>query len=352
MDVVHATMAVQLRVHTGVRETVSTITVVGGHRTSRSFITREMGELKPGKPLSQEALDQAVSALTLTGLYRRVQSETIPGEPAEDGSIPTEVKLLLKENPTKRVDLSVGYGSYEQIRGGAEYIDDHLFGRGLRFNAGANASLKGWGSDAGLQDPYLLGAGRRIGVDVNYSQREEPSFSHHESKATLAVSQKSHPTFDPVPYELRTTYEFTRAQDYDIGAPLPGQEQAGEYTTSAIGLNIRRDTRMPKIIDPEIGTYAQVGSLLSAKPLGAQVQFLELSASLFVAVHPAPWLVVTVNGAAKTRDPLDDQSLPIGERLFLGTSTIKSHLARLYEKLGVSDRAAAVAEAMRRGLVE
>jgi two-component system nitrate/nitrite response regulator NarL len=42
----------------------------------------------------------------------------------------------------------------------------------------------------------------------------------------------------------------------------------------------------------------------------------------------------------------------IGERLFLGTSTIKSHLSRLYEKLGVSDRAAAVAEAMRRGLVE
>ena len=42
----------------------------------------------------------------------------------------------------------------------------------------------------------------------------------------------------------------------------------------------------------------------------------------------------------------------IGQRLFLGTSTIKSHLSRLYEKLGVSDRAAAVAEAMRRGLVE
>jgi two-component system nitrate/nitrite response regulator NarL len=42
----------------------------------------------------------------------------------------------------------------------------------------------------------------------------------------------------------------------------------------------------------------------------------------------------------------------IGRRLVLGTSTIKSHLSRLYEKLGVSDRAAAVAEAMRRGLVE
>jgi two-component system, NarL family, nitrate/nitrite response regulator NarL len=42
----------------------------------------------------------------------------------------------------------------------------------------------------------------------------------------------------------------------------------------------------------------------------------------------------------------------IGERLFLATATVKSHQAHLYEKLGVSDRAAAVAEAMRRGLLE
>ena len=38
--------------------------------------------------------------------------------------------------------------------------------------------------------------------------------------------------------------------------------------------------------------------------------------------------------------------------LYLGPSTVKTHTQRLYEKLGVSDRAAAVAEAMRRGLLE
>jgi two-component system nitrate/nitrite response regulator NarL len=49
----------------------------------------------------------------------------------------------------------------------------------------------------------------------------------------------------------------------------------------------------------------------------------------------------------------DGLSAPqVAERLFLSTSTIKSRLARLYEKLGVSDRAAAVATAMRCGLVE
>ena len=46
-------------------------------------------------------------------------------------------------------------------------------------------------------------------------------------------------------------------------------------------------------------------------------------------------------------------SIPqVAAELFIGASTVKTHTQRLYEKLGVSDRAAAVAEAMRRGLLE
>jgi two-component system nitrate/nitrite response regulator NarL len=42
----------------------------------------------------------------------------------------------------------------------------------------------------------------------------------------------------------------------------------------------------------------------------------------------------------------------IGTRIHLSTATVKTHLQHLYEKLGVSERAAAVAEGMRRGLVD
>lgn len=47
------------------------------------------------------------------------------------------------------------------------------------------------------------------------------------------------------------------------------------------------------------------------------------------------------------------RSIPqVAEELVIGVSTVKTHTQRLYEKLGVSDLAAAVAEGMRRGLVE
>ncbi len=42
----------------------------------------------------------------------------------------------------------------------------------------------------------------------------------------------------------------------------------------------------------------------------------------------------------------------IAKELDLSASTIKSYLQRVYEKLGVSDRAAAVAEGMRRQLID
>lgn len=42
----------------------------------------------------------------------------------------------------------------------------------------------------------------------------------------------------------------------------------------------------------------------------------------------------------------------IAAELYLGVTTVKTHVQHLYAKLGVSDRAAAVAEAMRRKLIE
>lgn len=45
-------------------------------------------------------------------------------------------------------------------------------------------------------------------------------------------------------------------------------------------------------------------------------------------------------------------SVEIADRLYVSPTTVKTHLRNLYEKLEVSDRAAAVASAMRQGLLE
>jgi two-component system, NarL family, nitrate/nitrite response regulator NarL len=47
-----------------------------------------------------------------------------------------------------------------------------------------------------------------------------------------------------------------------------------------------------------------------------------------------------------------ENAVTIARAMHLGLSTVKTHRAHLYDKLGVSDRAAAVAVSMRRGLIE
>jgi ATP/maltotriose-dependent transcriptional regulator MalT len=42
----------------------------------------------------------------------------------------------------------------------------------------------------------------------------------------------------------------------------------------------------------------------------------------------------------------------IARRLFIGDETVKSHTRAIYRKLGVSDRAAAVAAALREGVYQ
>jgi two-component system, NarL family, nitrate/nitrite response regulator NarL len=49
----------------------------------------------------------------------------------------------------------------------------------------------------------------------------------------------------------------------------------------------------------------------------------------------------------------DGETIPtIARAIQVSPSTVKTHVAHLYEKLGVSDRAAAVAEGLRRGLID
>jgi two-component system nitrate/nitrite response regulator NarL len=85
-----------------------------------------------------------------------------------------------------------------------------------------------------------------------------------------------------------------------------------------------------------------------------------------LAPEVQPGLVDEMRARSQTTTPLltaregevlrliaDGRSAPeIGAQLYVSPSTVKTHIRNLFEKLGVSDRAAAVAEGMRRGLLE
>lgn len=108
---------------------------------------------------------------------------------------------------------------------------------------------------------------------------------------------------------------------------------------------LSKETRRDQIVDAVL-----------AVARGENVIPAELAAGLIPEIRARR----EVNGPMLTDRELEilrmiseGMSLPdIAKKLFLGVTTVKTHVQHLYEKLEVSDRAAAVAAAMRRGLIE
>ena len=113
----------------------------------------------------------------------------------------------------------------------------------------------------------------------------------------------------------------------------------------ALGI-IEKDSTFDQIADA-ISRVARGETVLSPRVQAAVMAGVRERRDRAPAVRLSDRELEILNGLAR------GLSAPaIGRELSLSAATIKSYLQRLYDKLGVSDRAAAVAEGMRRGLVE
>lgn len=180
------------------------------------------------------------------------------------------------------------------------------------------------------------------------------------------------------------------------GIEVVGEAVDGEDTVAqALALRpdlVVMDVRMPRLTGdaatariqqtaPEVRvlvltTYESDASILSAIEAGASGYLLKAApaeeliagvrsvAAGEVALSPA----IAAQLVARMREPVAATLTPretevlrlvaeglsnraIGERLFLGEATVKTHLLRTFEKLGVNDRTRAVTLAMQRGLI-
>jgi two-component system nitrate/nitrite response regulator NarL len=112
-----------------------------------------------------------------------------------------------------------------------------------------------------------------------------------------------------------------------------------------VGGYIAKDARREQIVDAVLAC-ARGETVLPPELASGLASEIRLR-----AVNDAP--VLTEREAQILRLIASGKSLPtIAQELFLGVTTVKSHAQHVYAKLEVSDRAAAVAEAMRRGLIE
>src|SRR3954451_7924308 len=128
-----------------------------------------------------------------------------------------------------------------------------------------------------------------------------------------------------------------------LSAHLEGEEILGCVELGAAGY-LAKDATRADILDA-IRAVAQGRTVISGDAQASMAEGIRrrrLSAADLLSPREREVLGLLASGASAPA---------IARQLFLSPATVKSHLHNVYEKLGVSDRAAAVAEGMRRGLI-
>ena len=112
-----------------------------------------------------------------------------------------------------------------------------------------------------------------------------------------------------------------------------------------VGAYLSKEADRTAILDT-VAAVARGETVLSPEiqsGLASQIQLRESSQRPVLTTREHEILLLTAEGLSAP---------DVAKELHLSTATVKTHLGSLYSKLGVSDRAAAVAVAMRTGLLE
>lgn len=139
-----------------------------------------------------------------------------------------------------------------------------------------------------------------------------------------------------------------RAQDSSVRVLLISGNDDSEIAHEAIGRGAAGF--LSKDAEEE-----QITEAILAVAAGQSILSPALQSGVLDLIRERPRGLVELSGRDRDLLRLAAQGFTtaeIAEQLYLSPNTVKTYWQRLYEKLGTSDRASALAEAMRRGLIQ
>ncbi|MHC4340108.1 MAG: BamA/OMP85 family outer membrane protein [Planctomycetota bacterium] len=286
------------------------VTIEGNERTKTKFVRNRI-PIELGSVLTQDLLDRAADNLYRTQVFSSVRTRL---EPTADDV--ADLHIQLKELEARSVDFEVGWGAYELLRGAVRYRDRNIFGWGRRFRTDVTASMRGYGIEARIEDPYLLSERDTVQLGGGYRFREEPSFDRTEIFWDLSIRH----VFSDL-WSMRYGYAFRTQEATNISGAIAPAEQAGFVASAGLFATLTRDTR-DSVLNPSEGYLMELGAAFSTPVLGADLEFVGLDFSWWWFRRLGARHVLGWGFRGRTKENLDESlTLPIQERLFLGGPT-------------------------------
>ena len=292
---------------------IASVSIKGLDRTSQRY-AESASACALVLRLIREELDAAGDRLRATVPLRRLAMEVTPRPDANAAE--ADIVVEVEEGPSRFFEAYAGFGSYEGVRGGARYIDNHVFGLGRQWTVGVDGSQKHLTGRSVISDSDLLGFNRPLSLSVEGGYREEPSF---EERNFIIRPEVRLPINRFTTLQLAYNLEFNRTTN--VSAPASSEDRREDIQRIALfDLRLRYD-RLDDLWLPRSGYRLEGGVAVADRLLGSTRDFIELSGSaagLISLDDEGKWGLAGLL-AYKTRKPFDrDGNLPISERVFLG----------------------------------
>ena len=279
----------------------------GNERTSERMLHRKV-RITEGEPLNPVEAEQGRYSLARLGIFDSIELsyEQAPGDQRD-------VVYTVDEGKRIDINLLLGYGSYELLRGGFEIEQYNLWGLAHHSRLRAIQSLKSTSGDYIYTVPELLGRDFDGFATASFLRREEISFTREEFGAAAGVRRMFRPIDTDV--SLRYQYQVLHASDFDP-SPTDGLLEAN---VGSFILDLRHDRR-DNPLTPRAGykVLASVEAASGALLGDVDFQRFDTSASYHLPIGRTRWLHFGISHGFITTDSGPAEDLPFNKRFFPG----------------------------------
>ncbi|HVU25973.1 MAG TPA: BamA/TamA family outer membrane protein [Opitutus sp.] len=296
-------------VNPGTKVRIGRVRFEGLQKTQEQVLRRRVRS-EPGQPLNPIAIDQGRFRLARLGVFDSIEVHYDPPTgPVRDPVFGVE------EGRQMEVNLLMGYGSYEELRGGVEMRQFNLFGRAHQSRLLLVQSVKSSQGEYSYTVPELFGESIDGSARVFGLQRQETSFLRQEYGVTAALATPLH--WLGANATVGYTFQSLRNRDNTLTTGSADQKQV---TAASVDINITRDRR-DNPLRPHHGYRWGLEAETASQLLGSTVDYQRfiLSGSYHTPWGSGRWIHLGLShGLITTFGASNDSDLPVNKRFFPG----------------------------------
>lgn len=311
---------IRYRIHEDQEVRIGTVILRGNVTTRDAVILREL-EPRTGEPYRYESILKSQQRVYRYGYFGLAKFE--PVRPNEKEAV-KDMLFTVEERPAGAVEVGVGYGDLDRLRGFAEVSHRNLWG------SAHFASVRVEGSDIlqraafTYQFPWFLGfrnLDNKIILAWSDSKRinqdtRDIYYQTRKTSATYGVERTRNTL------KVGIAYQYENVENYNVrqAAELT-EEDSGRVRISSLNPSLIWDLRDDPF-DPRRGSVhgATVKEAMSA--LGSEADFTKATVQTSWYLPAAKTVVLALSGrAGMAWAHQDTLEVPIHERFYLGGST-------------------------------